>query len=165
MALSAVRRTLALLRRLARLSGADRRVLLAAALWLPAVDLGLRTVGFARVRRWLGTGRSAGPPSAPLSPERRAEAEAVARWVTVAARHHLWPMTCLRRALVIDRMLARRGIPAELSIGVRKGEEGFRAHAWIECGGRPLFEPEAVELRYASLEIPSSESASSRRAR
>jgi hypothetical protein len=156
-----LRRKLAGLRRLARLSGSERRILLAAALWLPAVDLGLRTVGFARVRRWLAAGRRA----VPLSPERRAEAELVARMVTVAARHHLWPMTCLRRALVIDRLLARRGIPAELRIGVGKGEEGFRAHAWIECGGRPLFEPEAVEERYSSLEIPSSASASSRRAR
>ena len=162
MPFTTVRRKLAGLRRLSR---AERRILLAAALWLPAVDLGLRTAGFARVRRWLVTGRRPDGGSAPLSPERRAEAEGVARLVTVAARHHLWPMTCLRRALVIDRLLARRGIPAELRIGVRKGEEGFRAHAWIECGGRPLFEPEAVEERYSSLEIPSSASASSRRAR
>lgn len=162
MAFDGFRRKLAGLR---RLSWSERRTLAAAALWLPVVDLGLRTVGFARVRRRLGTGRGTDGGSAPLSPEHRAESESVARLVAVAARHHLWPMTCLRRALVIDRLLARRGIPAELRIGVRKGEEGFRAHAWIECGGRPLFEPEAVEERYSSLEIPSSASASSRRAR
>lgn len=156
MVLATLRRRLASLRRLSR---AERGLLLSAAVWLPCVDLGLRAAGFARVRRWLGAARPdeerrTRGRSAPLPPERRAEAERVARMVAIAARHHLYPMTCLRRALVVERLLARRGVPAELRIGVRKGEEGFRAHAWIECGGRPLFEPEAVEERYASLALP-----------
>lgn len=150
MRLAAFRRRLS---RLRDLSGRDRWLLVRAAALLLAVDLGLRTAGFVRVRRWLersGEERSARP----VTPERWADAESIARVVVVAARHHLYPMTCLRRALVLERLLAERGIPAVLRIGVRKDKEGFRAHAWVECDGRALSEPEAVERRFASLSIP-----------
>jgi transglutaminase-like putative cysteine protease len=46
---------------------------------------------------------------------------------------------CLTRSLVLTAMLARRGIPATLVIGVRP--EPFGAHAWVEHGGRPLLPP------------------------
>lgn len=141
------------LSRFRALSGAERWLLVRAAGWLLAVDLGLRTSGFARVRRRLArAGRE--PAAGPVTPERWAEAESIARLVAAAARHHLYPMTCLRRSLVLDRFLAERGIPSELRIGVRKDEQGFRAHAWIECDGRALSEPEAVESRFASLSLP-----------
>lgn len=150
MRLAAVRRKLA---RLRDLSGRERWLLVRAAVWLLAVDLGLRTAGFGRVRRWLERSGEARCPE-PATPERWAEAESIARVVGAAARHHLYPMTCLRRALVLERLLAERGIPGELRIGVRKDREGFRAHAWVECDGRALSEPEAVERRFASLSIP-----------
>lgn len=156
---SAARRKIA---RLRRLSGGERWLLVRAAAWLLAVDLGLRTLGFVRVRRWLGRGvRRARDPRDSVdrgivSRESRAEAESIVRLVRTAAGNHLYPMTCLRRSLVVERFLAGRGIPGELRIGVRKGEEGFRAHAWIELGGRPLFEPEEVERRFASLALPPS---------
>jgi hypothetical protein len=44
---------------------------------------------------------------------------------------------CLIRSLVLSRLLARRGISAELVIGVRSGAE-FAAHAWLEYDGRPV---------------------------
>jgi hypothetical protein len=44
---------------------------------------------------------------------------------------------CLMQSLVLLTMLARRGQPAALVIGVRPGED-FGAHAWIELRGRPL---------------------------
>ena len=47
---------------------------------------------------------------------------------------------CLTRSLVLLRLLARRGIPATMVIGVRT-DPGFRAHAWIECGGHPMLSP------------------------
>lgn len=150
MRLAVIRRKLS---RLRDLPGRDRWLLARAAALLMAVDLGLRTAGFVRVRRWLersGEERAARP----VTPERWVEAEAIARVVVAAARHHLYPMTCLRRALVLERLLAERGIPAVLRIGVRKDKEGFRAHAWVECDGRALSEPEAVERRFASLSIP-----------
>lgn len=47
---------------------------------------------------------------------------------------------CLIRALVVTRMLARRGIPCTLVIGVRKESE-FEAHAWVEHEGQPILPP------------------------
>lgn len=44
---------------------------------------------------------------------------------------------CLVRSLVLIGLLARRGIPTALVIGVRAGPT-FGAHAWVEHGHRPL---------------------------
>ena len=136
-----------------RLSGRERRLLVSAFFRLLAVDLTLRTFGFARARRWLGGGGAARPP-APTGAERWAEIEEVARAVAVAAAHHLYPMRCLARSLALQGLLARRGIGCELRIGVRKDEAGiFRAHAWIEYRGRAVTEAEGIEERYAPLAL------------
>jgi hypothetical protein len=47
---------------------------------------------------------------------------------------------CLARALVLTRLLARRGIPARLVIGARAGPT-FLAHAWVECEGVAVLDP------------------------
>ena len=44
---------------------------------------------------------------------------------------------CLIRAIVLARVLARRGIGSRLVLGVRSKPE-FSAHAWVEHGGLPL---------------------------
>ena len=44
---------------------------------------------------------------------------------------------CLARSLVLTGMLARRGIPTSLVIGVAPNEK-FEAHAWVEFGDRAL---------------------------
>jgi hypothetical protein len=44
---------------------------------------------------------------------------------------------CLARSLVLTRLLAVRGIPHSLLIGVRGGPD-FLAHAWVESGGLAL---------------------------
>jgi hypothetical protein len=44
---------------------------------------------------------------------------------------------CLTQSLVLTSLLARRGIESALVLGVRT-EPGFEAHAWLECGGRPV---------------------------
>jgi hypothetical protein len=48
---------------------------------------------------------------------------------------------CLRRSLVLTRLLARRGISAQLVIGARTVPE-FLAHAWVEHEGNPVLSPE-----------------------
>lgn len=139
--------------KLRRLAGAERRLLLRAGVLLPLVDLGLRVLGFTRVRRLLARG-TVPVAEAPAAAEGRNEAETLAWAVAVAARHHLYPMKCLPRSLVLWRMLARRGIPSELCIGVRHDERGFRAHAWVEHAGRPLGEGEDGARPYAPLALP-----------
>ena len=46
--------------------------------------------------------------------------------------------TCLKKSLILFRILRKRGLPAKLRIGVRKVDGQFNAHAWIECQGRVL---------------------------
>lgn len=55
---------------------------------------------------------------------------------------------CLVRSLVLVRLLARRGIPSALVIGVT-AEPAFAAHAWVETGSVPLLP--AREPDYARL--------------
>jgi hypothetical protein len=47
---------------------------------------------------------------------------------------------CLVRSLVLTSLLARRGIPSSVVIGV-KAEPEFGAHAWVESGGIALLPP------------------------
>lgn len=44
---------------------------------------------------------------------------------------------CLSQSLVLMALLARRGLPSALVIGVRPGSD-FGAHAWVEREGLPL---------------------------
>ncbi len=53
---------------------------------------------------------------------------------------------CLVRSLVVLRMMARRGVACQLSIGARS-DTGFQAHAWVEHDGHPVL----PTLGYTSL--------------
>jgi Transglutaminase-like superfamily len=53
---------------------------------------------------------------------------------------------CLVQALVLTKLLARRGITSRLVLGVSL-EDGFKAHAWVERGGRPLLAPGGPEFK------------------
>jgi len=53
----------------------------------------------------------------------------------------LLAMTCLRKALVLRRLLSRQGIAADLCIGVRREAGRLMAHAWLELDGVSLDEP------------------------
>lgn len=49
---------------------------------------------------------------------------------------------CLVRSLVMLRLLARRGVPAELVIAAKPAPaEQLEAHAWIEVAGRAVLPP------------------------
>ena len=49
-----------------------------------------------------------------------------------------WHSTCLVLAVALRLMLARRGIPAVIRLGVRKVEGGLSAHAWLLVGGEAV---------------------------
>lgn len=112
-------------------------MLLQSLLLIPTISLLLRTLGFQRslslVDR-LSRRRSQAVPSR----TEQADAAAICRLVGMASRHGLCAATCLRQALVLWFLLRRRGMPAELRIGVRKTAEGLEAHAWVESDGRVL---------------------------
>lgn len=46
-----------------------------------------------------------------------------------------WENKCLAQALVGKAILASKGIPCTVHLGVNKaGKKGFSAHAWLRCG-------------------------------
>lgn len=100
---------------------------------------GVLLVSFKRLTSKLQHHPLAPPPSA-LSPHQRTEAAAIGRLVAAAARFTPWQSLCLTQVLVVQRLLARRQIPGQFYLGVRRGCErtddptGLSAHAWLQCG-------------------------------
>jgi len=115
-------------------------------LWLLVVDLALRVLPFPRVQAF-----AAPPVQSTRDPIPPAAIQRLRRFVDIAARHHLYPMTCLRQSLVLQRMLCARGVDARLRIGVRKDAGALEAHAWVEYGRTPNGEQATVEERFAPL--------------
>jgi hypothetical protein len=134
-----------------KLSRADWLMLVQAWWLLLAVDLGLRALPFPRLQTWAARTARRGESSAPARTE--ATIQRARRMVRIASRNHLYAMTCLRRSLVMQRLLSRRGIATELRFGVQKQAGKLQAHAWLEHAGRPVGEPEALTQRYALLAV------------
>ncbi len=68
-----------------------------------------------------------------------------------ASRLHVLPMTCLVRALALQRLLARRDIPSLVRIGANKSDGNFQAHAWLEVDGQTIGEPEDIVEKFKIL--------------
>jgi hypothetical protein len=118
------------LRRLMHLPAAERWLLVRAVLLLWTMRVGLWLLPFQTLRQLLAefTVRAM---RAPVS-ERLSKAKVV-RTVETAARFTPLASTCLTQALAAQVLLARRGYPALLRIGVlRDGKGRLQAHAWVE---------------------------------
>jgi hypothetical protein len=68
----------------------------------------------------------------------RATAERVAR----AGAFYPGRAECLEQSMVLLILLRRRGLPAQLRLGVQNFP--FAAHAWVELDGRPINEREEL---------------------
>jgi hypothetical protein len=80
-------------------------------------------------------------------------ADRIAWAVETASRHTPGLKTCLTQALAAHVLLARRGYPALLRLGVAKGErEQFQAHAWVESEGKIMIGGSELE-RYTPLAV------------
>lgn len=88
-----------------------------------------------------------GPPDAPPDGY---EVDRLARAVVRVLRLLPTDSRCLMRSLVLTRLLARRGAPAQLVIGVTAAP-GFAAHAWVEHGGRAVLPPGSGFSRLVEL--------------
>lgn len=107
-------------------------------LLLPVIDVSLRVRGYTRTRESL-LGWSARPRSPLAVADIDGFSAIVAQAVSIAGRRSLWRTTCLRQALLVEALLARRGVESELRIGVRNdATTGFGAHAWVERAGHVL---------------------------
>jgi Transglutaminase-like superfamily len=127
------------------------KALLAAQAWLylPAAAA-LRLVPFERVAR-LAAARASANGACP-APDGTRSAQGCAQLVDTVARPHLWRFTCLRRALVLQRLLGEAGLACELRFGVRYAEGSFSAHAWVEYAGLALGEAGRISGAFHALE-------------
>lgn len=125
----------------ARLSSRDWSLLIRVWILLLLLDLALRVLPLRCVRRWTESGRPrrAAPPDTP------ALAGHLNRLIDCAARRHLYPMRCLRRSLVLQRLLHEHGVVTLLRIGARQREGRLGAHAWLELDGRAIGAKDAVD--------------------
>ncbi len=137
------------LQSLLRLSRHEKWILAQAWILLLTIDLGLRLLPFSMIQQ--RTARHRESQHRPSAEEDTAIIHQVQRLVDIAARHHLYPMSCLRRALALQWLLGRQGIVTELRIGVRKEDDTLLAHAWVEYAGQPVGEPDSAISNFASL--------------
>jgi hypothetical protein len=129
--------------------GHDRRLFIQAWFILLLVDLGLRLLSFRRVQGWLARGQSwleIGDYNLVRDEIRRTR-----KLVDLAARYSPYRMTCLRRSLTMQRLLAQQGIRSELRFGARREKDALQAHAWLEYQGIPIGEPETLDERFTPL--------------
>jgi hypothetical protein len=103
------------------------------------VRLALLTTSFKHLARKLEHHKQP-PPAIPLSERQQLMAHIIGRLVASAAKYTPWQSLCLAQVLVVQRLLARRGIAGQFYLGVRRGCEatddptGLSAHAWLQCG-------------------------------
>jgi hypothetical protein len=122
-----------LLRAFLQLPAPERRWLIEVAALLWAIRVGLWLLPFGTLRRLLD---GAGRPAASALRADRLPAERIG-WALAAASCGVVRATCLTQALAAQLLLARRGQPAVLRIGVAKDATGkLEAHAWVECQGQ-----------------------------
>ena len=129
----------------------EKRLVTAAAVLLPLVDLALRTLGYQKTQNLLAR-NTADRKIQPLSSDERfAKAQRVAYCVRIAARKGPYRVTCLRESLASWWLLRRRGFPAVLRIGVGKEEADLKAHAWVEVDGRSVIDGERSLQGYMGI--------------
>ena len=68
-----------------------------------------------------------------------------------AAYHGIGDPGWFESSLALGWLLARQGIASYLHVGIRKDGETFKAHAWVECGGATLIEPEMQHRHFAAF--------------
>ncbi len=136
-----------------RLSPEERELLIRALFLLPLTAAALRLLGF---RRWQAAlARLAGAPT-PLGDARAnsllENAQLAARMVHAASENGFRRASCLEQSLVLQWLLSRQGIPAQLRIGVRKQQQHFEAHAWVESGGAVLNDGDDAHRHYTPFD-------------
>lgn len=119
-----------------RLPSDERRLALEAATLIAFIRVSLKVFPLGMLRRWLH--RSAEFWRVP-SPEEEDYRERAARAAERAGRRLLGDRACLAQSLAVEWLYRRRGIPAEVCIGVARSEDGgLVAHAWVESEGRVM---------------------------
>ncbi len=142
------------LQRFNKLEPAARGLFLRAAALMPLISLSLRMRGFRATQlslqkslpnalhEILDSLPQANGPSVGLT----------VRMVRSAAYRSLGNATCLEKSLALWWLLGRQGIASSVRIGARKIGDKFEAHAWVECDGVALNEPQEAHRHYAAFD-------------
>lgn len=138
-------------RRFVTLSPADRLLFLKLWLLLGGVSLLLRVLDFQRARRLLVPFLPAAKSLAAIPEDAMSYALRVGHLARIAGRHVPTNGSCLRQSLLVWWLLRRRGLPAELRIGISQSG-GFAAHAWVELEGQPINDSADVANRFVAFE-------------
>ena len=139
------------IKRISALERPARGLFLAASALLPLISISLRWRGFrktkASLEHFLSVPYGSQNP-ARTGPRRfdRADGREPRGAIGIGQPN------CLEVSLVLWWLLARQGIASDLRVGVRKEGERFEAHAWVECGGAALNEPETRHQHYAAFD-------------
>ena len=111
-------------------------------------DVGLRLLSYQRVSEWIMSPVDESMiSSGDIDKIIIQSKDAVKR----ASRNHIYKMTCLRRSLVLQRLIATQGVQTELRFGIQREEGDLKGHAWLEYRGRPVSEPETITESFAPL--------------
>ncbi|MGH9508372.1 MAG: lasso peptide biosynthesis B2 protein [Terriglobales bacterium] len=123
------------LRKFLALPGSERKLLMKAVGREAWISAGLRLLPFSY---WRPRMKESDRSLASRKPVHAVPAERVA-WAVSAAARYVPGATCLVQALVARDLLRSEGYPARICLGVdNRGDDSFRAHAWVECEGRVL---------------------------
>ncbi len=139
------------LRKFLELSPEDRVLFLKLWSLLPLVAASLRLLDYPRTLRLLSRWSPAAPPRVDLPEDSMSYALRLGRLARMAGRYVPTNGSCLRQSLLVWWLLRRKGMPAELRIGVRT-QEGFTAHAWVEVDGQPVNDAPDVAERFAPFD-------------
>jgi hypothetical protein len=113
-----------------RLDPGPRRRLFIATGTVTVIAVMLKTAGYSRtIERLSRRHRPVEPKVARDDPAQVIKNHA---WAVRAVGETLPWATCLPRSVALWWLLARRRIDTEIQFGVRRGEEDFSAHAWVE---------------------------------
>ena len=127
-----------------------RGLFLGASVLLPLLYVSLKWRGFRRTKALLE--RFLSVPHGPKTPDVQARTALTSRMVRAAGHYGIGHPNCLNLSLALWWLLARQGIASDLRVGVRKESEKLEAHAWVECGGLPLNEPEQKHQQFAAFD-------------
>jgi hypothetical protein len=139
------------LRRFNALERSAQNLFLRAIVLLPLVSLSLRWRGFRATRESL----ERFPPKADSeqgAATASGRAAQIAHMVNLADRHGLVHPSCLAKSLTLWWLLRRQNLSADLRIGIRKENEKFEAHAWVEHDGAALNEPEEHHRHFTAFD-------------
>jgi hypothetical protein len=108
------------------------------AAWVAALSLSMRLMPLPRVLQLITPRRKRRPPRDAGAVQAKLAGQLDA---LLAIDFWVFTPTCWKRAPVLHRFLALRGIETRIVFGVRKdSEDALNGHAWLEAAGRPVLE-------------------------